>query len=208
MKIARILGLAAVSVAIMLLLSGCNQPVTKKPAIYLYPETEQTISVRVDFEGEMTTSYPEYTGDWQVIAHPDGTLLNLADNREYSYLFWEGILADNHYDMSKGFVVAGKDTKDFLQEKLATMGLTPKEYNDFIVYWLPQMQGNNYNLITFVNEEYAERVRLRVDPTPDSVIRVLMVYKPLSKYVEVEPQELRPVERSGFTVVEWGGMEL
>ena len=73
----------------------------------------------------------------EVIAQPDGTLLNLGDNKEYSYLFWEGILDNNRWDMTKGFVVAGKDTKYFLQDKLSFMGLTPKEYNDFIVFWLP-----------------------------------------------------------------------
>ena len=123
-------------------------------------------------------------------------------------MFWEGILDNNRWDMTKGFVVAGKDTKDFLQEKLSFMGLTPKEYNDFIVYWLPRMQDNQYNLITFANEEYAQKVHLSIDPDPDSVLRVFMVYKPLTKKIDIPPQQLTTFNRTGFTVVEWGGTEV
>ena len=47
--------------------------------------------------------------------------------------FWEGE-NNTDYDFSKGFCVAGADTADFLREKLAEIGLTPREYNEFIVY--------------------------------------------------------------------------
>ena len=76
---------------------------------------------------------------WPVTAEPDGTLYDEAGN-EYSYLFWEG--EDNtDYDFSKGFCVAGADTADFLRETLAEIGSTPREYNEFIVYWLPKNAG-------------------------------------------------------------------
>ena len=180
----------------------------KEPVIYLYPTTEQQISVKLIFNGKFTSTYPEYKNGWEEIAHPDGTLLNLGDNKEYSYLLWEGILDNNSWDMTKGFVVAGKDTKDFLQDKLSLMGLTPKEYNDFIAYWLPKMQDNQYNLITFANEEYQQRVQLSIDPKPDSVLRVFMVYKPLTKKVSLPPQQLMSFNRTGYSVVEWGGSEV
>ena len=182
--------------------------VAYKPVIYLYPTTEQQTSVEVIYNGKFTCTYPEYKDGWEVIAHPDGTLLNLDDNNEYSYLFWEGILDNNRWDMTKGFVVAGKDTKDFLQDKLSFMGLTPKEYNEFIVFWLPKMQDNQYNLITFANEEYEERVHLSIDPNPDSVLRVFMVYKPIPSKIDIPPQQLTTFTRTGFSVVDWGGTEV
>jgi hypothetical protein len=46
---------------------------------------------------------------------------------------------------------------------------------------------------------------LDVNPVPDTVIRVLMITKPLDKYVEVNEQQLEKVERNGYTLVEWGG---
>lgn len=179
----------------------------KKPVIYLYPTNEQEVNVTLDFKGDLTCTYPEYKDGWKVIAQPNGTLINIADGREYSYLFWEGASNDK-YDMSKGFVVKGSDTEKFLQEKLAYIGLTPREYNEFIVYWLPVMQENKYNLITFAGEEYENIAKLEIIPKPDSILRVMMVFKPLNKFKEVEPQELKPFTREGFTVVEWGGAEL
>lgn len=110
--------------------------------------------------------------------------------------------------MSEGFVVKGEDTADFLREKLEYMGLTPKEYNEFIVYWLPRMQNNKYNLITFQKEKYTDNAVLDITPQPDSILRVFMAYKPLDEYVEIPQQKLDTFDRKGFAVVEWGGTEL
>lgn len=181
-----------------------------KPAIYLYPQVEQNVKVLLDFDGDLVATYPKYSDGWDVLAYPDGKLINKDDNREYSYLFWEGA-SDKaiDYDWSKGFVVSGEDTVGFLQETLSEKGLTPKEYNEFIVYWMPKMQNNKYNLIHFASKaEYDDHAELAVEPQPDSVLRVFMVYKSLDEWREVEPQEIKPFERKGFTVVEWGGAEI
>jgi len=192
----------------LILFTGCTKEhKTKKPVIYLYPTSEQTVSVKLDYKGEFTCTYPEYKDGWNVIAEPDGTLTNIEDKREYSYLYWEGI-SQNQWDMSKGFVVKGEDTEEFLQEKLEYMGLTPREYNEFIVYWLPVMQENEYNLITFAGQEYENLAELNITPKPDSILRVMMLFKSLDKPIEIEEQEIKPFARKGFTVVEWGGIEV
>ena len=178
-----------------------------KPVIYLYPKEEQSVSVKLVYNGKLTCTYPEYMNGWSLMAKPDGTLTNLLDNRQYSYLYWEGI-TDVKLDMSKGLVVAASDTVRFLQEKLEYMGLTPKEYNEFIVYWLPILQENNYNLITFAGKDYEALAKLIIDPEPDSILRIMMLYKPLEEPIEVEAQKLEPFIRTGFTVVEWGGTEV
>lgn len=175
-----------------------------KPVIYLYPEETADISVRLDYDGELTCTYPEYNDGWKVTAQPDGTLTDPQTGLTYSYLFWEGI-SNAEYDMSEGYVVAGEDTAEFLQEKLAEIGLTPREYNEFIVYWLPKMQENPYNLITFQQESYTDSAKLNIDPQPDSVLRVFMAYKALEEPVEVKEPQIEPFEREGFCVVEWGG---
>jgi hypothetical protein len=112
------------------------------------------------------------------------------------------------FDLSSGFVVKGSDTTEFLREKLAYMGLIPREYNEFIVYWMPMMERNTYNLISFQGKSYTDNAVLHITPEPDSVLRVFMAYKPLMLPVYVPPQELVPFERKGFTVVEWGGSEV
>lgn len=192
---------------ILLSLTGCKPPKAAKPVIYLYPTSEQAVSVNLEYKGKLTCTYPEYKDGWKVIARSDGTLTNLADSREYSYLYWEGV-SNNKWDMSKGFVVKGNETEKFLQQKLEYSGLTPKEYNEFIVYWLPVMKDNKYNLITFAGEDYENIAKLKITPKPDSILRIMMVFKPLNRSINIEEQKLNPFIRKGFTVVEWGGTEL
>ena len=191
---------------IVLLIRSRLCTVMEKPVIYLYPEKETAVIVSLKLNGNLTCTYPNYGNGWNVTAYPDGTLISAADGKEYSYLFWEGT-SNIDFDFSKGFVVKGADTERFLRQKLAYLGLTPKEYNDFIVYWLPQMQNNKYNLISFQNERYQENAKLEINPAPDSILRVFMAYKPLDHNATVEEEKLIPFERTGFTVVEWGGCE-
>lgn len=191
-----------------LILIGCEpEAKTEKTVIYLYPTEEQTIEVKLDYKGEFTCTYPEYKDGWKVIAEQDGTLINYGDNKEYSYLYWEGNSKIN-WDLSSGFVVKGEDTREFLQEKLEYLGLTPREYNEFIVYWLPILEENKYNLIHFAGGEYDEYAKLQIKPKPDSILRVMMVYKPLEKPIDIEEQQLHCFERKGFTVIEWGGTKV
>lgn len=203
-------GLLAFSMAFGLSACGAQhtvEEVTAKPVIYLYPETKTDVTVQLDYNGTFTVTYPAYEDGWHVTAFPDGTLQDLADGAEYSYLFWEGV-DDADYDFSAGFVVKADDTEAFLKEKLAYMGLTPREYNEFIVYWLPKMLENPYNLVSFQQERYTDIAVLHIDPAPDSLLRVFMAYKPLEQSVELEEQRLEPFERKGFAAVEWGGCEV
>lgn len=197
------MALAAVSV----LLTGCTDVTDEKPVIYLYPEQVQEVYVQLELDGEFTCTYPEYDNGWKVKAYPDGTLRDQDTGKEYNYLFWEGT-SGTEYDLSRGFVVEGKDTAGFLEEKLAYLGLNEKERNEFIVYWLPRMEDNKYNLITFQGEDYTEHAKLKISPEPDSILRVFMVYKPLDKAIDIPEQEFEPFEREGFTVIEWGGAEM
>lgn len=202
---------AFIAVVALLVLGGLyllqrdSGEVDEKPVIYLYSEEETEVTVRLDLDGELTAAWPAYEDGWRVTARPDGTLYDGAGN-EYGYLFWEGI-SDTDWDFSQGFCVAGKDTGTFLREVLAEMGLTPREYNDFITYWMPRMQENAYDLIAFQGAAYEESARLEIDPAPDSVLRVFMAWWPLERPVEIEPQTFTPFVREGFTVVEWGGAQ-
>ena len=102
----------------------------------------------------------------------------------------------------------GENTADFLEGALAQLGLTEQEVNEFIIYWLPKMEHNPYNLISFQQEAYTDSAKLTIDPAPDTLIRVFMAWQGLDQPVEVEPQILTAPERTGFTAVEWGGAEI
>jgi len=181
-------------------------PLTGKPVIYLYPQETKNITVRLDFDGVLTYTFPAYRGGWNVTASPDGKIINLADNSIHYYLFWEGVPNFNDWDFSEGFVIRGREVERFLLEKLPLLGLTPREYNDFISYWAPQMINNEYNLVTFATTQYEKLAKLTVSPALDTAIIVHMVWKPIHAPVAVREQILpRTPERNGFTLVEWGG---
>jgi hypothetical protein len=77
-----------------------------------------------------------------------------------------------------------------------------------IVYWLPKMQGNKYNLIYFAEKSYTDTAKLIIQPKPDSLIRVFMVFKALNSKINIPEQTLKPSKRAGFSVIEWGATEL
>lgn len=191
-------------------LTGCrslfDEPVDEKPVVYLYPEEEMEVTVTLDYDGVLTHTYPAYNGGWTITAAPDGTLRDAA-GREYYCLFWEGA-GDAAYDFSRGFCVAGSDTAAFLEDALAKLGLTDTEAQEFLIYWLPRMEGNAYNRIAFQTDTYTDSARLHVTPAPDTVLRVFMAWQPLDKAVDMEPQTLTAPARTGFTVVEWGGCQV
>ena len=196
-----------------LVLPGCtqeNEPsgYDAKPVIYLYPEEETSVTVRLDYDGELTCTYPAVSeeGTWTVTAAPDGTLTG-EDGREYYCLFWEGT-PSWEYDLSTGFCVRGEDSAAFLEEALSDLGLTDREANEFLIYWLPKLEVNPYNLLSFQTKGYTDHARLTVSPQPDTVLRVFLAFKALEEPVEIKPQTLTAPAREGFTVVEWGGCQV
>jgi len=197
-------------VLLILCLTACTseyeEAVAAKPVIYLYPEEETEVTVQLDYSGELTCTYPKSDGTWSVTANPDGTLFD-ENGQEYNYLYWEGV-SDAEYDFSEGFCIKGEDTAEFLEMALTDLGLTRREANEFIVYWLPLMEVNEYNIISFQSENYTEHAKLTVEPTPDTMIRVFMAWYGTDKEIEIEPQELKAPERTGFTVIEWGGSQV
>ena len=181
----------------------CDPNVAYKPMIYIYPESEMEVSVKLGKPELLTSVYPKYNNGWNALASPNGDLK--INGRTYYGLYWEGkINIDNNYN--DGFVVKREDTVSFLESKLSILGLNEREANEFIVYWLPILESSKYNFIRFESMEVINReMPLEVTPVPDTMIRVLMEYKPLNEKIEVLVQKLIPQERHGYSVIEWGG---
>ena len=181
---------------------GCS---VKKPIIYLYPKEQTNVKIHFNLKKTtFTTVYPKFTSEneWNVHASPNGDI-KIGD-KKYPYLFWE---ADSYInqDFSKGFIVKDEDAESFLEEKLKLIGLNEKESCDFITFWLPQIIKNKLSLLSFQTEEFFRNFEEKIEPKPDSVLRVFLSIKKIDKKCDVEEQQLTKVERKGFTVVEWGG---
>lgn len=182
----------------------CDPNISYKPLIYLYPEKEENVIVKLGYPNLLTTTYPKYNNEWNVVAKPSGELIDKS-GRTYYGLYWEAI-NNIKEDFNDGFIVSKDELLTFLEEKLSVLGLTEREANEFIIYWLPKLEANEYNLIRFEDIETVNKeMPLTILPTPDTVIRVFMVYKPVDSKINIKEQKLETPTRNGFTVVEWGG---
>ena len=178
-----------------------------KPIIYLYPTIETQVNITLWNSENLSHTYPKYNSEkWRnVIAQPNGDLKDIDTWRKLYALYWEW-KSDNETNFDEWFVVAWEDIIPFLEEKLSILWLNEREAEEFIVYWLPQMEGNEWNLIRFETiEEQNENMSLNIKPKPDTVIRVMMDWKSINEPINIPQQQLFTPERNGFTVVEWWG---
>ena len=173
-----------------------------KPVLYLYPEETTEVTVQFEHPERLTTVYPAYSDGWTVTASPDGNLFD--GRRNYYALYWEES-SDYIPDFRTGFIV--EDNYDeFLEEKLDEIGLSEREANEFIMYWLPILEKNGKSIVHFeLTESRENNNRLLISPAPDSLLRVAIHIKKADGSERVIEQQLEHFERTGFTAVEWGG---
>ncbi len=182
-----------------------------KPVIYIYPTEKTEIDLELNFKGELLTTFPKYDKNWDVIAEQNGQIFDKKTNRYYSSLFWDGTIdfPEEHYKYDDGFIVPKEKLTEFFIEKLGYIGLNNQETNDFIQYWLPILERNKYNFIHFlVNEKCNEIADLKVNPKPETSIRIYMEFYGLENYINCNEQQLPKTERKGFTLIEWGGADV
>lgn len=177
-----------------------------KPVLYLYPENDKTnIKVTFDKPELLTTTYPKYIREWNVVADKNGDLHD-ASGRYYYGLYWEE-KGSNKVDYSTGFYVEKKDALKFLEEKLDIIGLTEREANEFIMYWLPILEKNEKSLVYFeLTEERDSYNTINISPRPDSILRMAIHVKKVNKKTNIKEEKLTSFKRKGFTAVEWGGV--
>jgi len=181
-------------------------PLTCEPVIYLYPERERAVQVRLGRRVHLLRATPEYRDAWNVEASPAGTIRTLGLERPF--LFWEGI-AGPLPRPERGFVVRRADVEQLFRRTLPRLGLLPAEIDDFLRAWLPDFTAAPYYRIGFYDRAAIDRYApLSVTPAPTTVIRVLFDYQPLSAPESIAAPTFPAVpRRTGFTVVEWGGLK-
>lgn len=178
-----------------------------KPAIYLYPTEKTNVRVRISPSGKMLLTIPSYPPDgWRVLAYPDGKIT--SGNTTYDYLYYEAQMPDTSFPKpTKGYVIPSEKLTAFLPELLKKMGLNDKETEQFVTYWKGVLPKSAYYFIGVIKKESLDYFSpLFITPRPDTVIRVTLYFQALDKFETVSPPVLSSVSRSGFTVVEWGGI--
>jgi len=176
-----------------------------KPVIYLYPEKDTQVSVKVG--ANITKSEPLYPENgWTVLAHPNGQLD--YQNSVYPNLFWEGTgkgIYTNH--AGEGFVVPQSKLISTIYSHLKLQGLNTQESKDFMEFWADKLPNTPYVRLTWLDTHDMNILApLLVAPRPNTTIRIFLEFEGLEKYIYLQPQKLSAPKRSGFTLIEWGGL--
>jgi hypothetical protein len=178
-----------------------------KPAIYLYPENSQKVSVKVHTPGEFTLTIPEYPANgWEVVADPDGTVH--SGGQIFPYLYYESTIPDSLvHKPSQGYVRGYDELSTLYNEVLPKLGLNVKETKEFKEYWEKVLPYSPYYFVGVMTEAEVNNLEpLEISPKPDTLVRVRFYFQPLKERAEVEEPVLRTPERKGFVASEWGGM--
>ncbi len=174
----------------------------RKPNIYLYPPTTDTLLINIRFPsgGHIIQSEPEYGTGWNVIVEPSGLI-----NGTYSYLFYEGETPDlAQYEW--GWCVAKDTLTSFFRNNLASAGFIEKEIKDFLDYWIPLLKDSPFYIIYPQNNaDINKMIQLSISKNPTTLIRLFYVIKKTSKPSFIAPpHRTEPIQRRGFVVAEWG----
>ncbi|KAK0437622.1 hypothetical protein EV421DRAFT_2060249 [Armillaria borealis] len=193
--------------------------------------------------------------EWNVNTHEDHTMTDTATGARVSYLFWEaetnpGLppsppssprLGQSHSDViprfdplmaeltdSNSVVLPTSKTALYLDKALTTLGLHVEARTSFITYWLPSILKHDFVALRFLPQaSYEHAAPLDVEPKPDVVTRVFMLFKRVcddeldewegslsraSENVEfwkdVVDVDCDGMKNGALFSLEWGGMEV
>lgn len=175
----------------------------EKPAIYIYPEQAGRFQVDLEFgQGiRLTASEPDYGGGWDVFVDESGRI-----DGTWDYLFYE-IAMPGAPLITQGWCLSWSELPAGLESITAELGLNAAERDDFLDYWMSRLPRQNYYQIHPVfGNDLADWVRLDVTPVPDTVLRFWLFFKGNDTAAELTAPGIHDIERSGTTVVEWGGV--
>ncbi|KAK0454194.1 uncharacterized protein EV420DRAFT_604824 [Desarmillaria tabescens] len=194
--------------------------------------------------------------EWNVNTHEDHTMTDTATGTRVSYLFWEAetnpgcppsppssphlipALLDTISPFNplqakvtndESIVLPTSKIAPYIDKALTVLGLHVEARTSFITYWLPSILKHDYVALRFLPQaSYEYAAPLHVEPKPDVVTRVFMLFKrvcedELDEWEGALSRASEEVEfwksvigvdcnmmedEALFRVLEWGGMEV
>ena len=174
----------------------------EKPAVYIYPAQQGNFQIDLELGPgvRLTASEPDYGAGWDVFVDDDGRI-----DATWDYLFYE-IAMRGAPLIAEGWCLSWSELSTGLESITDAVGLTPAERDDFLVYWLSRLPRRDYYEIHPVfGSDLDAWVKLDVTPAPDAVLRFWMFFRGRDTAAELPAPRIPSVERTGTTVVEWGG---
>ncbi len=178
----------------------CNM--VYKPNIYLHPTENMQLTVKLIFPigGEIVTSIPEYGNGWNFTVDTNG----LIDNT-YSYLFYESTQPDI-WQRTHGWIINATGLESFFRKNMADYGFYGQEIDDFIDYWIHQLDDYKfYSIYPQTKEIINDVIKLDFSKQPDNLLRLFYVIKGDN---QLQNKLITPTidsfKRERYYVTEWG----
>ncbi|KAI1787044.1 ubiquitin-domain-containing protein [Ganoderma leucocontextum] len=216
-----------------------------KPVIYLFPPSpipDATVSVSLVPQWSVSHVYPLAASKqledgrqriaWSVSARPDGTLVEKDTDLELSYLFWE---ADSNASLPPSPPLSAADARaEYFDPAYPALDCdSPTAVLLPFAELLPYLDAALKKLSLHLGAErlhhaaYERAASLEVQPAPDVVTRVFMLFRGVSAedadhpmwsaararveevdWVNIVGVEAGAWDESRFRVLEWGAMEV
>ncbi|KAH6904693.1 hypothetical protein BKA70DRAFT_1565659 [Coprinopsis sp. MPI-PUGE-AT-0042] len=192
---------------------------------------------------------------WTVTTLPDGSLRETQTGMDVSYLYWEAdttavsvwspppspLASESGHTIEtfipnrpslhdlNSILVPLHELTPYLDKALLAMGPHTEARTSFITYWLPSFNKHKNIVLRFLPQEaYEKAAPLDVQPKPDVVARIFMLFQGVEDadlehwrgavQKAEEPAEVWAnvvgidkacvLDPSSFRVIEWGGMEV
>lgn len=177
-----------------------------KPNIYIYGADGQTVRVIMRTPGLIVKSIPEYdmASGWQVQARNDGLLTDAAGD-SYDFLFYESMTERTLFSKEEGFYLSAQNRAAQWKDILSAYGFSEQEISDFIEFWDAKLEKKDYIMYPQYTETVDEAMPVEIIPAPEHLIRMWFGFE-LYGGQQYQEAEILPFDRTGYTVVEWGGM--
>lgn len=177
-----------------------------KPNIYVYSDSDRTAKIHIYPSAWITASIPTYEeGPGWTAEVVDGSLNGTND-----FLFYEAIVPHVDFQVKKGWQISQGTLEADLEGMLAPYHFNAKEKADFMAFWVPMLRGSeDFTCYPQDNTIVDLLMPVRVEPAPDKLYRIWFYFVPTGKTVAGEvqaPENIVPIDHSGYSVVEWGGM--
>ena len=226
---------AALSLFIMTAIAGSSYAATavmQKPAIYLYPKETTKIEITLDKSIKYKNTIPFYKNKWLIEADATGAIRDLqpkythcgklpskqfgfeyskqaCEVNKYPYIYWDGKqLFKPIPKKNVGFIVKRNNIDTFLLDSATKLQLTNTEKYEFVRYWAQKMKDKKwkyYRVYFLQNSEVDEYLPIVINPNPETSNRIEIIIRKAKKNEKITTQNIIPVERKGYTMVEWGG---
>ena len=95
-----------------------------------------------------------------------------------------------------------------MSEIAAQYAFNAQETEDFVTFWCSRLESDTAYLMYPQHTETIDALMpVDISPAPESIYRVWFLFETVSgeAVLPAEPKPT-PIERSGFTVTEWGGI--